>query len=174
MSIRVKDNGDGTGSLKVGNTEVLRLTTAGVKQMQCPVFDAYLFSDLNISFDTLTKCVPNVKVLDTANCYDITTGRFTPNVAGLYQINIRMRCAGSTTTTSAVASLYKNGVHLARLAESNSSLTISGSMVVAMNGTTDYLELYGAVGGTGTARFDTSGNTGLFGPRFSGHLITAT
>jgi hypothetical protein len=43
---------------------------------------------------------------DTASCYDTTTSRFTPTVAGYYQINARVR--PNLSNAEAEISVYKN------------------------------------------------------------------
>ena len=112
-----------------------------------PAFRAWLNSDQSISNNTWTKVQFNTEDFDTTSAYDNTTNyRFTPTVAGYYQVNFRVRFNG-TSLVSQLASLYKNGViasyaNSARFATS-SDIGVNGSDLLYMNGTTDYLEVFG-------------------------------
>jgi hypothetical protein len=128
-----------------------------------PAFSAYLSGTQSISASTATKIAFNVKTFDTNNCYDNTTNyRFTPTVAGYYQISASMDNSATISQTRAFLSVYKNGSAYARLQDSNGSIIYqqSGSVLVYCNGTTDYIEIYGQINGTS--------------PSFSGGAIYAT
>ncbi|MEZ7974073.1 MAG: hypothetical protein QMC48_03480, partial [SAR324 cluster bacterium] len=62
---------------------------------------------------TNTKIILDTEEFDTNNCFDSTTNyRFTPTVAGYYQINGAVTLAVPATTGGAAARLYKNGTLL--------------------------------------------------------------
>ena len=116
--------------------------------------------------DKITKINYATENFDTNNNY--ASSRFTPTVAGYYQISASTRL-GSITASLVVWAIYKNG---------SSGATGGGCGVVAgyvypaissliyLNGSTDYVELY---------TFNTSGGvaiTGLYGYTcFSGSLV---
>lgn len=114
-----------------------------------PAFRAYLSSNQSISNSTNTKVQLNTKSFDTANCFDNTTNyRFTPNVAGYYQFSAVLALSG-TNSANVQALIYKNGA-----TASNSVFYAPGltgvtqinavlSDLIYMNGSTDYVELYG-------------------------------
>ena len=52
-----------------------------------PTFSAYLNANQNIATSTFTKIALNAELFDTDNNFDTSTYRFTPTVAGYYQIN---------------------------------------------------------------------------------------
>jgi hypothetical protein len=145
-----------------------------------PAFYAYRATSVqSVSTTTFTKIQFNAESFDTANCFDSTTNyRFTPNVAGYYQINATVN-ANYSTLKRLLFQLYKNGSAYNSLvdldkgtAEASSFNSASGSTLVYMNGTTDFLEVYVYLNGT------TSGSTlGVyFGPEFtnfSGYLARA-
>lgn len=109
-----------------------------------PAFSAYNSNQQSISSGVFTKLQFNTEVFDTANCYDNTTNyRFTPNVAGYYQFSWIMLAASSTTST--IGRLYKNGSIFYNPFSGNGSTNAlsGGSGLVYMNGTTDYVEIYG-------------------------------
>lgn len=109
-----------------------------------PAFYAYAgTTTTSVANSTFTKIGLNTESFDTANCFDSTTNyRFTPNVAGYYQIS------AGITVPSAVSgimqlSLYKNGAESVRLGQSQSTWwTLQGSALLYLNGSTDYVELY--------------------------------
>jgi hypothetical protein len=179
---------DGTMKLARGNAgattqDILTVTSAGVvKHPQNVVaFDVYASADQTVTTSVETKLTLNTKVFDPSSAFDATTNyRFQPTVAGYYQINGRIRPSATTVFSNGHMSLYKNGAMLARICEcveptsaaSISSGTIAGSMVVYLNGSTDYLEFYGMVVGTGTCTFSGAGDTtGLYGTRVTGALL---
>lgn len=114
-----------------------------------PAFSAYYSgASQTPSANTYTKLIFNTEDFDTANCFDSTTNyRFTPNVAGYYQINLISSVGqnGSATTTYTSA-IYKNGVIYANACTGQVSGGAYGnqsmSIVMYLNGTTDYIEAY--------------------------------
>jgi hypothetical protein len=108
-----------------------------------PTFSAYQSSAQSIPANTYTKVQFQTKEFDTNSNYDnVTNYRFTPTVAGYYQISGRV---GLTTTDSFVGlDIYKNGTNFKRGSWSGSAsfgaATVSSLMY--FNGSTDYIELY--------------------------------
>jgi hypothetical protein len=118
-----------------------------------PAFEAKVSSDQNVSNYTDTKAQCNTEVFDVGNCYDnVTNYRFTPNVAGKYFVygqiygdvgnandwnytNTQIRKNGSTIISG------KTDLRNSPGREGSTFL----STVVDMNGSTDYVELWGQV-----------------------------
>jgi hypothetical protein len=122
-----------------------------------PAFGATLSTSQTFTANTWTKVQFNSEDFDTNTCYDPSTNyRFTPNVAGYYQINTWISFDSSATNpTSVGAKIYKNGSYYRignfQAATSNSSVMVGGSGIVYANGSTDYFETYGYMnGGSGT------------------------
>ena len=141
---------DNTGqlALQAAGTTVMTITSTGVTtQVGAPSFSAYQNPAQTLSSGAVTKIQLQVEEWDTANCFDnVTNFRFTPNVAGYYQINGGIQVNATVTVISVF--LYKNGSLYKFLATSNTA-TLSGaygSSLVYLNGTTDYVELYASVG----------------------------
>ena len=146
-------------------------------QASVPAIDVFLSASQTVTSAVATKIQLNTKVFDLTNAFDaVTNFRFQPLVAGYYQVNTRQRAVATTTFTSANVEIYKNGTIFYRTIEINSgSTTVSGSTIILLNGSTDYLEFFGTVVGTGTITFDAGGSaTGLYGPRVSAILVKAT
>jgi hypothetical protein len=146
----------GTNTITLPANTGTVITTASTFGGTGPAFSAYLSADQTISSGVLTKITFDVERFDTNNCF--SSSRFTPNVAGYYQINCTMR-ASASTITNALLEITKSGNELNRVAQTN-GLTITGNFsifgadVVYLNGTTDYIEMWGLVTGTGTTAFN--------------------
>lgn len=155
MSIVLVGSTSGSCTLQeqavAGNTVLTLPTTSGTllttatpfSNGQGPAFSAWQSSAQNLASSTVTKLQFQTEEWDTANCFDNTTNyRFTPNVAGYYQVNGSLR-ANTSFNTMQVA-LYKNG---SNYKEGNYVQTNMGqstvSCLVYLNGTTDFIELYG-------------------------------
>jgi len=98
---------------------------------------------------------------------DFASSRFTPSVAGYYQINAVCAATAGTALTYVGPLIYKNGSvysygYFPGYASTNGFGSVSD--IVYCNGTTDYIELYIRVAGTGTL---TVGSATIF----SGSLI---
>jgi hypothetical protein len=118
-----------------------------------PAFSAYRNSNQSISSGVITKVQLNTELFDTNNNFDSTTNyRFTPTVAGYYQINAQVRLRG-TSSDNKILYIYKNGSNYAAMdnyAISIEYFQIAFSQVIYFNGTTDYIEMYALTNGTNT------------------------
>lgn len=109
-----------------------------------PAFSAYKSGNQSFSSNTWTKVTFPFEDYDTNNNFDSTTNyRFTPTVAGYYQIN----CTGYFTSGSSdnYLQLYKNGTSFGYYININASInniTLTFSNLFYMNGSSDYLELF--------------------------------
>ena len=109
-----------------------------------PAFSAYQSSTQTLSAATSTKIQFNAENFDTANCFDSTTNyRFTPTVAGYYQINYQVGI--STTACNLEIKTVKNGVNTGGFWVNTSAVTGTGSTLIYFNGSTDYLEIYAVI-----------------------------
>ena len=80
-------------------------------------------------------------VTDSTSWYDNTTGKFTPTVAGWYQVSAGARVYGSSGTAEGYLVLFKNGTEIA----SNGGIGAVNSVIsllVYFNGSSDYIQLY--------------------------------
>ena len=156
MVTAIKGNATSTfgGALDLGSNNLTTTGNADVAQVitDAPAFSALLSADQTVSTATWSKVQCNTEEVDTNSNYDNSTNyRFTPNVAGWYQINGHI-CMINNTTDAAI-SIYKNGSsHKWGTYYSNSSGTSDRDAVVSslvyLNGSTDYVELYGYTTGS--------------------------
>ena len=140
----------GTGANVLGTSPTITGATITVASTAAPAFSAYLSSAQTITAGATTKIAFDAEFFDTNNNFDSTTNRrFTPTVAGYYQINSNSCFSFASPSTSAYANLnvYKNGSLFAQIggqcASANANYyNISGSTLVSMNGSTDYIEIF--------------------------------
>ena len=145
MSIVINGTGSITG-LSAGGLPDASVTQADLATGIAgtgPAFSAYQSSAQTISNSTWTKLQFQTEEWDTANCFDSTTNyRFTPNVAGYYQVNMALSY-GPGTNSEFVTALYKNGSTYKYFWDLTTTwYLVNGSVTVYLNGTTDYIELY--------------------------------
>lgn len=138
----------------IGAGEVTQAKLASGVAGNGPAFSAYASSNATISNATATKIIFNTEEFDTNTNYDNATNyRFTPTVAGYYQVNIAGRFEPTTVSSNGEVyiSIYKNGSEYKR--GFNSYGTLTGQLansyimpqvnaIVYMNGSTDYIEGY--------------------------------
>ena len=112
-----------------------------------PAFSAYRTATQSIASSTWTKIQYNLEEFDTANCYDSTTNyRFTPNVAGYYQISAGWN--NNNNSTWNYISIYKNGSsYKMAIANGTNGVGVNISVLIYFNGTTDYVEAYAVLDG---------------------------
>ena len=131
-------------------------TQTGVGGANTPNFSATNSTLQTLSSGVNTKLNFSIETYDSDNCYDTSTSRFTPNVAGKYVF------FGGTGFQSFASGgrffLYKNGSEAKYMDFPESgAFGFYGSTTEQANGSTDYFEIYGnvttgqAVGGGGAS-----------------------
>jgi hypothetical protein len=168
-------NGSTSGSVTIsspavsGTTTLTLPTTTSTLAINGPAFSAYNTSAQSVTSSTLTKVTLQTEVFDTNNNFASST--FTPTVAGYYQINGLLRATG-TAMTAVIIAIYKNGSNYSYNSVldgvSATSSQLLASEVIYMNGSTDYLELYGYITATSPA-FGYA--TTAINCRFSGAMV---
>lgn len=133
-----------------------------------PAFSAYQSSAQSaLTSNTWTKILYQTEEFDTNANYDTSTSRFTPTVAGYYQVNASVFWP-ATTTFSGIR-IYKNGSS-AKQGQWSGSASAGNAVVSAliyMNGSTDYLEIYG---NTSTSQTTTASQSEVY---FQASLVRA-
>ena len=135
-----------------------------------PAFSAKSGSNQTASAGVNTTLIFGTEDFDTHNCYDTSTGRFTPTVAGYYQLNASVESNAAGADTYFIIQFYKNGSWYS--AGTNYPCNASagpiahGSVLVYLNGSTDYIDVHAQRQNAATFY---SGN----GTRFNGALVRA-
>jgi hypothetical protein len=124
------------------------------------------------------KVVLNTEAWDTNSNFDSSTNyRFTPTVAGYYQISIGSLGSFASPGTSGYGAIiiYKNGSAYTSGGYNSSTngnyYGMSHSNLVYLNGTTDYIEAYINTNNNGTYTFQAQGT--ISGTFMSGVLVRA-
>jgi hypothetical protein len=130
-----------------GNITLPSVTGTAMVSGNMPAFSAYISASQNVTSNVDTKIAFNTEEFDTANCFDTSTYRFTPNVAGYYEFNLSVSFSATAITNNEIA-FYKNGSYYKRGAWNTGGQQISSSVLIYLNGSTDYVEFYGILVGT--------------------------
>jgi hypothetical protein len=111
-----------------------------------PAFSVYSTANQATATVSTTKIQLNTKIFDTNTNFDATTNyRFTPTVAGYYQISGAVTYTSPTNNYGSSAILYKNGSNYAwgtTVATAQMYASAQVSALIYCNGSTDYIELY--------------------------------
>ncbi len=118
-----------------------------------PAFSATMSANQTVTTSTYTKVVFNTEEFDTNNNYDSTTNyRFTPTVAGYYQV---IACIYPATAVTAInCAIYKNGNNFKVFGGTTVSSSVSS--LIYFNGSTDYIECYAFLVGATPSILSTS------------------
>ena len=164
--------GDTSGSIVVaapavaGSGTLTLPTGTATLGINGPTFGYYASSGTSISAGTYTKILFQTQEFDTASA--VSSSRFTPLVAGYYQINCMVGLSGSTSASYGTANIYKNGSILKQgtnYASTTSSAAAVVNSIVYLNGSTDYVEIYAITPGSITT------STGQANSWWNGALI---
>ena len=117
-----------------------------------PAFFANMGSSQTLNTTSYTKLQINTEVFDTNGNYDSTTNyRFTPTVAGYYFVS--MQAFWISTSVSPSTAVYKNGsLYSSRYDQGTfTNLMQSHTVLLYLNGSSDYIEMYGQISSGSTA-----------------------
>ena len=161
MSVILQSSGGGQITVQepatASNFTITLPATTGTMALTSvvPAFSARpATSTQSVSNNTWTKVTLGTEEFDTNS--NFASSRFTPTVAGYYQLNGFIFCTCSSGVMTVVrCHVYKNGSDalwggfIAPVAATDAIASVSG--IVYLNGTTDYVELYGYIGGSSTS-----------------------
>lgn len=110
---------------------------------------------LTVTSGSPTLIPLNSKVVDTGNWFNTSTNKYTPLSSGNYYVILELCGTGATTLTQIQIMIYKNGGQVTSQ-QLNASFTAGAyectntSYIAQMNGSTDFLQGYAMLTGTGT------------------------
>jgi hypothetical protein len=139
-------NGNTSGSVTIsspavsGTTTLTLPTTTSTLAINGPAFSAYAGTGTTVATATFTKVLFDTEEFDTNNNY--ASSRFTPTVAGYYQISAGFNSTSGTTGTNNLIMIYKNGAWTRTGSTSVGGTYFTISNLVYLNGSTDYVEIY--------------------------------
>jgi hypothetical protein len=147
MTMTISGSGSVTGLTAGGlpDASVQQADLAANVAGNGPAFSAYQSVAQSLPNNSFGKLQLQTKEFDTAGAFDSTTNyRFQPTVAGYYHVVGALTVAITTANFLSVA-VYKNGASFKRGSQSKTSGagTQVVSCLVFLNGSTDYVELFG-------------------------------
>jgi hypothetical protein len=160
-------SGDTSGSVtltvpSVAGTNTVTVPSATGTVMvsgNMPAFSAYKSSNQSVTSGVVTKVTFDTEEFDTNN--NFASSRFTPTVAGYYQINSMINSYDASSGGSYSACyIFKNG---SRYQDGTFILTVGKGVVnslVYLNGSTDYIEIYVNIGAVSAAVYGTTLGSG--------------
>ena len=127
-----------------GTTTLTLPATTSTLAINGPTFSAYTVGTGATLGTSATKVTYNTEEWDTNS--NFASSRFTPTVAGYYQINAQIQ--PNDSYTGGFIAIYKNGSSYKNGTYPNTATILFGgftvSSIVYCNGSTDYIEIYGA------------------------------
>ena len=152
-----------------GSVSTAKIAAAAVTQAKMgagvagngPAFSAFATVNQSFTSNTFTKVTFPSEEFDTNSCYDTTLYRFTPTVAGYYEVAVSLSMSSNVTLCNAV--VFRNGTAFkgaSSAAATVTSLTTQANALVYLNGSTDYIEAY--IYATGTSPVLSAGSVYSF------------
>jgi hypothetical protein len=159
-----------TAKIADSNVTTAKIADANVTQAKLgmnisgngPSFMAYGSVTTSVSNQTNTKITLDVEEYDTNS--NFTSSRFTPTIAGYYQITGSVYA--STPLQTLRAFVFKNGTQYRggpHISGGNTQFQMDVNALVYLNGTTDYIELYAFHNNGGTSNIGGSTDTYMCG-----------
>jgi hypothetical protein len=145
---------DGVLKLQNNGTDAMSVSAAGVVTfsdqpvLPVPLFYATAGSQVVAANGTPTKMSSfGTPDIDNKSWWDAGNQRYIPQIEGWYGVNVIFTAVSTTASIPlSLVAIYKNGFSVKSFAERSAninSLQAYGSWFVYLNGTTDYLELWG-------------------------------
>ena len=150
----------------------LTVPNGGLTGQNYPAFEAYLSANQTVGDGVVTKVQIDTEVFDTNGYYDNATNyRYTPLVAGKYFVygSVYARTATSSALDWGITYIYKNGaVYKEQITQFTNNrgrqASVYISTVIDMNGSSDYVEIFGNTNvSSGTPEFSSFNNGTYFG-----------
>ena len=164
-ALQISDSGD-TTTIPSGATLAIAsgatITNSGNATGFNKVVAVHLGSDQSLTKNTIAKVQFDTEDLDANGWFDSSTNyRFTPDEAGDYFFSCELT-QGNGTSSGDVVNLYfyKNGSEVFSNETGSQSgylQFISGSAIINLNGSSDYVEVYTRSGANGTLTLDAQG-----------------
>lgn len=148
-----------TSNITIDSTSGITFPNATLQTVAAqtgPAFSAYASVTQTIAPNTTVKILFDTEEFDTNNNY--ASSRFTPTVAGYYQISTNMVAVYPSGESH--INVYKNGNQYKQLNNTTGAYTyaLGGTCIVYCNGSTDYIEIY-AYSSTGVTNLANSFRT---------------
>lgn len=147
MGVKLVSSGGGSVEINPPATASSFVATmparTGNVMMDGPAFSAYPLAAQSIANGTFVKVQINTELFDTNSNFDPTTNyRFTPTVAGYYQVTAAWYA--NLSSGQSISFIYKNGAayQSVSVGASAAGAIAAVNSLVYLNGSTDYIEFY--------------------------------
>ena len=131
-----------TGIDKVQDGTIVQADLATGVAGTGPAFSVWSNTASSVTSAANVPIIYNNVVFDTASAWNTTTSRFTPQVAGYYQIEANI--AYSTANYAVATVVAKNGSAYKYIGNTGTaSSSAGGSTLVYLNGSTDHIQIFG-------------------------------
>jgi hypothetical protein len=130
--------GSSSGGSSVSSSYALTSSFSSTSAPRTAIYRYGTTSVVNPGSYTNTIIKYDTAVTDSTGWYDNTNGRFTPTVAGWYQVSAGARVYGGSSTIEGYLGLFKNGTQIAAVGGQG---FVNGliSLLIYFNGSTDYI-----------------------------------
>ena len=164
-TVTLGSSGD-TFTVPAGVTITNSGTATGFGGTTAPYVSVYRNGDQNLTDATHTKIEFNVENVDSAGAFDNSSNyRYTPQTSGYYfvSLNVGTGAQSDNATDKIIASIYKNGSAVTGAVATrdwdtngiNYNDQVNTSVIVQLNGSSDYIEGYAYIDSTsGTPRVE--------------------
>ncbi|WP_142781093.1 tail fiber domain-containing protein [Agrobacterium sp. T29] len=136
-----KLNTDNISATTINGVPVSSLGS-GASPTNVPAFRAHRNgTDQSLPTSTYTNITWTTEEFDTYSNFSTSTGRFTPTVAGYYNIHLSIGCLNLASTNACVARILKNGAAVthSNVRSPQFDVTAHSSVIVYLNGAGDYV-----------------------------------
>ena len=171
-TITIGQSGE-TVTIPTGATITNSGTANGFGGTMTPAFASALSGTQSVSSGSSTKVTFNTEIYDTNNCYDNSSNyRFTPNVAGKYFVyaTVTVWAGADSAYQYGICYIKKNGstdIAVSNMDVRNANnarwFACPAHTTVDMNGSSDYLEVYGLAGSSSSPVFYGDNHFSTFG-----------
>ena len=142
-SLEIGSSGD-TITIPSGCTITNNGTQTGFGGTNTPYFRAYANANFNLGNNVRTTIPYNQETFDSANAYDTSTYRFTPQTAGYYHFTATLKTNEHVDVENFVIYIRKNGTEIMEVNNGQVYFTsVIGSCIVHLNGSSDYVDVAG-------------------------------
>ena len=173
-------------ALNLADTYAFTGTVTGAGQNNAPYFHARTNADHSVGYTgNYTKIQLNTDILDSANAFDTSNYRFTPQTAGKYFVIGQIYFETTSSSNN-----YNNLITLGTTIQKNGSIiahnyvfrggqefgirkrTLRTSVIIDMNGSSDYLELFAYSDSHKAGDCNAASDAGGGATFLAGHFLT--
>lgn len=153
--IRVDDLQDSGGNSIVSSNGSGTVTVGNSALKNTPYFRVYRDGVQSLANNTRTTIQWNQETLDSGNYFDLSTYKYTPLVEGYYLFSCAIKLDTATDSSNFVMYIRKNGTEVLETSTNSEYYNSTfGTLLIHMNGTTDYVDVAGNQNTGGAVNLD--------------------